>query len=246
MAEADQAPPRSILEGAALFLDFDGTLVELAETPGGIQVDPRLRPLLDGLLRRLNGRLGIISGRAVADLERHIDCTGIAVSGSHGLELKLASGEPIPLMASGELHEAREEVRGFAGTVPGLLVEEKPASVAVHFRKAPAEEERVTRFMSDLAGRSGLTVQHGKLVAELRPWGADKGDALRALMSQPEFAGARPVFVGDDLTDEHAFEAARDLGGCGVLVGPPRPTAAQWRLADVEAVSAWLHEAAQG
>jgi trehalose 6-phosphate phosphatase len=245
MAEADQAPPSSILNGAALFLDFDGTLVELAETPGAIRVAPGLRPLLDRLSRRLDGRLAIISGRAVADLERHLDCSGIAVSGSHGLELRLASGEGISLVAAGDLSEAREEVSSFAAAVPGLLVEEKPASVAVHFRKAPAEEERVTRFMSDLARRNGLTVQHGKLVAELRPWGADKGDALRALMNQPEFVGAHPIFVGDDLTDEHAFEAARDLGGGGVLVGPPRETAARWRLADVGVVSDWLHDAAE-
>jgi trehalose 6-phosphate phosphatase len=244
MAEADQAPPSSILDGAALFLDFDGTLVELAETPGSIRVGAELRPLLDRLSQRLGERIAIISGRAVADLERHLDCSGIAVSGSHGLELRLASGESIPLAAAGELREAREEVRCFAAGVAGLLVEEKPASVAVHFRKAPAEEERVTRFMLDLAGRSGLTVQQGKLVAELRPWGADKGDAVRAFMSQPEFEGATPVFIGDDLTDEHAFEAARDLGGEGILVGPPRETAARWRLSDVEAVSAWLQQAA--
>jgi trehalose 6-phosphate phosphatase len=94
--------------------------------------------------------------------------------------------------------------------------------------------------MSRLAAASGLIVQHGKMVVELRPPGADKGDALRALMTEPEFAGARPMFVGDDQTDEDAFRAAAELGGGGVLVGPPRETAAKWRLDGVSDVAAWL------
>jgi trehalose 6-phosphate phosphatase len=95
--------------------------------------------------------------------------------------------------------------------------------------------------MASLASATGLSVQSGKMVAELRPAGADKGDAVRAFMAEPPFAGARPVFVGDDLTDEDAFRAAADLGGGGVLVGPARDSAARWRLAGVAAVSDWLH-----
>ena len=94
--------------------------------------------------------------------------------------------------------------------------------------------------MDEVARRRGLILQHGKMVAELRPAGADKGDALRALMREPSFTGARPLFVGDDLTDEHAFAAAAELGGAGILVGPARPTAARYRLESVNAVAAWL------
>ena len=233
-------PPASLLDGAALFLDFDGTLVELAETPDGISVSPELPGLLRRLSAALNGRLALISGRAIADLERHIDCSGLAVSGSHGLELRLASGDLIPLAALVGISEVREEVRGFAGQLPGLIVEEKPSSIALHYRQAPEAEARVKEFLHALARRRGLAVQAGKMVLELRPKGADKGDALRAFMTEPEFAGARPVFVGDDLTDEDAFEAAAALGGAGIVVGPPRRTAARWRLANVEAVAAWL------
>ena len=131
----------------------------------------------------------------------------------------------------------------FAARTEGLLIEEKPASVALHYRRAPAAQAQVDQFMGGLAERFGLLLQHGKMVAELRPKGADKGDALRAFMAEPPFAGARPVFVGDDLTDEHAFAAAADLGGSGVLVGPQRPTAACWRLDDVAAVIGWLNRA---
>jgi len=242
---ASKAPPVSLLEGAALFLDFDGTLVELAETPGAISVSPGLVPLLRRLSERLSGRLAIVSGRAIADLERHLDCSGVAVSGSHGLELRLAGGAHIPLAGPVDLGEVRGKIERFAAQAPGLLVEVKPASVALHYRQAPGEAERVERFMAALAHKSGLALQPGKMVFELRPRGADKGDAVRAFMAEPEFGGARPLFVGDDLTDEDAFEAAAAMGGAGILVGPPRATAAEFRLADVRAVAAWLEQAAR-
>ncbi|HYD36393.1 MAG TPA: trehalose-phosphatase, partial [Allosphingosinicella sp.] len=118
--------------------------------------------------------------------------------------------------------------------------------VALHYRLAPERGRAVEEFAEKLALRFGLALQRGKMVAELRPHGADKGGAVRRLMAEPPFAGARPVFVGDDLTDEYAFEAASALGGEGVLVGPPRPTAARWRLDDVARVTAWLEAAANG
>ena len=98
--------------------------------------------------------------------------------------------------------------------------------------------------MAELARTTGLSLQQGKMVIELRPAGADKGDAVRALMAEPDFAGARPLFVGDDLTDEDAFAAAASMGGSGILVGAGRESAARWRLPDVAAVIGWLGEAA--
>lgn len=238
-------PPPSLLDGAALFLDFDGTLVELATEPDAIHVPGTLQPLLRRLAGRLGGRLAIISGRSIADLEAHLDCAGLAVAGSHGLELRFASGTALPLAAPDGLSTAMDEIERFAAGTPGLLVERKPAGVAVHYRRAPAQGEAVLGLMQRLAIETGLELQPGKMVAELRPAGANKGDALRAFMAEPDFAGARPVFVGDDLTDENAFAAATGLGGAGVLVGPPRTTAAVWRLNDVAAAAAWLERAAQ-
>ncbi|MEA3064611.1 MAG: trehalose 6-phosphate phosphatase, partial [Sphingomonadales bacterium] len=238
-------PPLSRLAPAALFLDFDGTLVELADVPGAIAVPSGLKPLLDGLAERLEGRLAIVSGRAVDDLQDHLGASAALLSGSHGAELLYADGRRVPVSAPPGLASAREEVRRFAAGSAGLLVEDKPAGIALHYRLAPEREQAVGEFVEALAGRSGLALQHGKMVAELRPAGTDKGAALRRLMAEPPFAGARPVFVGDDLTDEHAFEAAAALGGEGVLVGPARPTAARWRLDDVAAVTAWLEAAAR-
>lgn len=245
MPAAIPPPPLSLLDGAALFLDFDGTLVELAEAPDAISVPGELAGLIGHLAARLDGRLALVSGRALGDLDRHISCPGVAMSGSHGLELRLADGRVLPLARPEALDSAGEEIRRFAERGgEGLIVEEKPASVALHFRRAPEREAEVGALVEDLAARTGLVVQRGKMVAELRPAGADKGDALIALMREPGFAGARPLFMGDDLTDEHAFEAAAALGGAGVLVGPERETAARYRLAGVAEVEQWLRAAA--
>jgi trehalose 6-phosphate phosphatase len=229
-----------------LFLDFDGTLVELADAPGAIAVPSGLKPLLDRLAERLEGRLAIVSGRAIDDLQRHLGPSAAVLSGSHGTELLYVDGRRVPVSVPPGLGKAREEIVRFAAGSAGLLVEDKPTGVALHYRLAPEWEGRVADFLADLALRSGLALQRGKMVAELRPAGTDKGAALRALMAEPPFAGARPVFVGDDLTDEHAFEAAAALGGDGVLVGPARATAARWRLDGVAEVTFWLEAAARG
>jgi trehalose 6-phosphate phosphatase len=233
-------PPPDLLDGAALFLDFDGTLVELAQTPDSIRVSPDLGPRLERLRRRLDGRIAIVSGRSLADLERHVPLSGIAFSGSHGLELRLADGTVLPLSVPIGLDDVHERVRRFAAGAEGLLVEEKPAGIALHYRLAPEMAGPAAAFMHGLADERGWEVQHGSMVVELRPTGATKGDALRAFMTEPKFLAARPVFVGDDLTDEHAFEAAAGLSGAGILVGPERATAALHRLESVASVAEWL------
>jgi trehalose 6-phosphate phosphatase len=237
-------PPADLLDGAALFLDFDGTLIELAETPDAIRVDPSLCPLLDRLRTRLGGRLAIVSGRSLADRDRYLSVSRIAFSGSHGLELRLPDGEHVPLHLPVGLDDVRAEARSFAAQSEGLLVEEKPAGVALHYRRAPGFGRAAAEFMEMLARRHELIVQHGNMVVELRPPGADKGDAVRALMLQQGFEGARPIFVGDDLTDEHAFAAAAHMGGAGILVGPERETGAIYRLPSVAAVAQWLESCA--
>lgn len=237
-------PPPDLLDGAALFLDFDGTLVELADTPSAIRLAPGLAPMLERLRARLDGRLAIVSGRSIADLERHLPLHGIAFSGSHGLELRLADGTRLPLSVPAGLDAAREAVAAFVDGRPGLLIEEKPAGIALHYRLTPQEQVEVEAFMTALGQAHGFTLQSGKMVAELRAHGADKGDAVRAFMMEPGFAATIPLFVGDDLTDEHAFEAVAALGGAGVLVGPARETAARYRLPSVAAVAQWLGAAA--
>ena len=237
-------PSPDLIGNAALFLDFDGTLVELADTPDAIAVPAGLAPMLERLRRRLDGRLAIVSGRSLADLERHLPLHGIAFSGSHGLELQLADGTRLPLSVPIGLDDVRARVEDFAAATPGLLVEEKPAGIALHYRLAPDEGPRADAFIAALARERGMEVQRGAMVAELRPTGATKGDAIKAFMTEPDFIGARPLFMGDDLTDEHGFAAAASLGGAGILVGPARESAARYRLGSVRDASHWLREIA--
>ncbi|HYD13688.1 MAG TPA: trehalose-phosphatase [Allosphingosinicella sp.] len=237
-------PLPALIDGAALFLDFDGTLVELADTPDAIAVPAGLAPMLERLRRKLEGRLAIVSGRSLADLERHLPLHGIAFSGSHGLELQLVDGTRLPLSVPIGLDDVRAKVDAFAAARPGLLVEDKPAGIALHYRLAPGEGAAADAFMTALAKERGMTVQRGAMVVELRPTGATKGDALKAFMTEPEFAGARPLFMGDDLTDEHGFAAAAGLGGAGILVGPARDSAARFRLGSVKEAARWLREVA--
>lgn len=245
MSDPIPAPPATLAHGGALLLDFDGTLVDLAETPDAIHVDAGFAALLDRLHRRFSGRIAIVTGRSLADLERHIGAIGAAVSGSHGFELRAGGRTAMGSVPDG-LAAARREFGGLAAADPRLVCEEKPGSVALHFRRAPERAREIGEVAETLAARHALRLQNGKMVVELLPHGVDKGMAVARIMAEPPFAGTRPVFVGDDLTDEHGFAAATAMGGDGVLVGPPRPTAARWRLPDVPAVRAWLEEAANG
>lgn len=230
-------PPKGLLTGASLFLDFDGTLVELAERPDGVAVAPGLAPLLGRWADRLEGRLALVSGRGLADLDGLIGDLPFPVAGSHGAEIRLGDRLLAP-PRSAALDEALAALSAFAADHPGVLVEDKPLGVALHYRMAPEAAQACHALAGDLAMRLDLHLQTGKMMVELRPAGADKGTAVRRLMQ--EMPGTRPVFIGDDDTDEPAFRVAAELGGAGILVGPPRDTAAHYRLSGVAAVHAWL------
>lgn len=232
-------PPGGLLDDASLFLDLDGTLAEFVSPNKDIAFGSDLRALLKRLSGRLDGRLAIVSGRALSNLARVVDYEGIELAGSHGLERRRADGSIVPAKVPDELGQLIGDVRDFCRG-RDVVWEEKPAGVAIHFRDNPARESDVERFIEHAAARYGMRHQRGSMVHELRAPGWDKGDVVRALMREPPFASGRPVFVGDDLTDEDGFSAALDLGGSAVLVGELRPTAAQYRLPDVAAVHAWL------
>lgn len=236
-------PPRLadlLAEGpAALFLDFDGTLVEIAPGPDAIAPRKGLGADLARLAERLGGRCALVSGRAICDIERHIGPLVLAAAGSHGTDIRSAGGEELGDGPAGLPAAIADAMRAFAER-EGLSYEAKPHGAAIHYRSSPAGGERARAFAEDLAETHGWQVQGGKDVVELVARGASKGGAVEIFMAADPFAGARPFFIGDDLTDEAGFEACEKMGGAGIIVGDREPSAATYRLGDVTEVHEWL------
>lgn len=240
----EKPPSHPVLDGAALFLDLDGTLAPIAARPEDVGPDARRNDLLDRLHARLKGRLAVVSGRSLDDIDRILESRVRCVAAIHGLVRRDANGVVGEAPPHPGLAPARAALIDFAGRDPRLLIEDKALSLTLHYRQAPDRAREVIDLAERMAMVSGLTLQPGDMVVELRTPGASKGDSIRAFMGEPPFKGTRPIFLGDDLTDEHGFFAARQLGGYGILVGPPRRTTAIYRIEGVGAALDWL-EAAQ-
>ncbi len=238
-------PPTNLLPGASLFLDFDGTLVDLIDRPDEVTADPELRTLLLHLHDFLEERLAIVSGRSLEQLDVILGplAQTLTLSGSHGSEHRWRGIEAQPRRPA-TLDVAGTRFREFAKRHDGMLVEEKSFGVALHFRGCPDAEGDALRIAFDTASELDLHLQAGKMVVELRIPGGGKDIAVRRLLDRPPMLETRPVFIGDDLTDEPAFEMAAQLGGAGILTGPPREGShAAYRLEDATAVRAWLKAA---
>ena len=238
-----EAPPALPIAGHALFLDLDGTLAPFADRPDGVRPDPRRTAILARLGVLFEHRLAVVSGRTLAEVT---DLTGgvvVAAAGVHGLQRRTGWGDEIAFRSDPRLTEAVAAFTALAKAQAGLLVENKGASVALHYRLAPAAEDAVRDAAQRLEASTGLVLQEGDHVAELRTAGPNKGDAITAFLGEAPFAGARPIFVGDDVTDEDGFKAAVEAGGFGVMVGGPRHTAARYRLEGVAQVLDWLEAA---
>lgn len=236
-------PDSAMLRDASLLLDFDGTLVGLYERPDAVVVDAPLTRLLERLVETLAGRVAIVTGRSLAQIEALLGPVAreLALCGSHGAEVRIGGVTETPERPVA-LDEVADRFRAFAGERPGVIVEVKTLGVGLHYRVAPQYEGSAQAFAEELGASLGLAVQHGKMMVELRSSGNSKGTGIARLMTLSPLDAGRPVFVGDDVTDEDGFVAVRDMGGHGVLVGDPRPTAASHGLADPDAVRRWLSE----
>ncbi|WP_156840351.1 trehalose-phosphatase [Novosphingobium aquimarinum] len=239
---SDLPRPSPIATGEmiALFLDFDGTLVEIADHPESIHVADGLPAMLEALSTSLDGRMAIVSGRALSDLDRFLGPVAVAMAGSHGGEFREAGARDAIPLAKPLPAAVLENLQALAKAHGDLLVEAKPFSAAIHYRTNPSACEALLEATQAMAAANGLKLKHGKMVIELVMPGSDKGTAVRRFMDLPGFKNTRPVFAGDDVTDEDAFKAVAPYGGGGILVGPMRETAAVWRLESVAAVHAWL------
>jgi trehalose 6-phosphate phosphatase len=224
-----------------LFLDVDGTLIEFTDTPSDTVVDADLKALLAALTRRLEGAVALVSGRNLAQLDTLFAPLKLPAAGLHGVERRKASGDLRGASyVDTQLDEARVALGRFVESHPGLLLEDKERSLAVHFRLAPELDWSVRRTVSTITKSMGshYHVQEGNMVFEIKPYGFTKGTAVNEFMREPPFSGRRPVFVGDDLTDASAIEAVEVLGGISVAVGDR--IHAQWRLDGPRAVRRWL------
>jgi trehalose 6-phosphate phosphatase len=232
----------------ALFLDVDGTLLHIAATPDAVTIERTTLDLLGRVHRATGGGLALITGRPIGDIDRLFAPLALLVAGQHGFERRDAAGavhrhaRPAPQLAA-----TRARLAAFGHEHPGVLIEDKGLTLAVHYRLAPQAEPKLAALAAALAAESGgtLAVQRGKMVFELLPAGRDKGTAIAEFMDEAPFRGRMPVFLGDDVTDEYGFSIVNGLGGVSVKVGDG-PSEARLRMPDVSAVREWLGQVAAG
>ncbi len=236
--------PNGPVTGLAVFLDVDGTLLDIATTPDAVVVPSGLTSLLAALQARPGHAMALISGRSLATLDRLFSPCRFPAAGLHGIERRDARGT---------IHRAGVDTAGLVGAratlsrrvagEPGLLLEDKGLTLALHYRREPGLEPLARAAMAEALSQagSGWHLQPGKAVIELKPCAANKATAIEAFMQEPPYAGCRPVFIGDDVTDEDGFAAVNAMGGLSVRVGDGHATHAREILPDVGAVYAWLN-----
>ncbi|MDB5964268.1 MAG: otsB [Polaromonas sp.] len=229
----------------ALFLDFDGTLVDIASQPELVAVPAGLVDMLGRLSEALGGALAIVSGRALADIDRFLSPLTLPAGAEHGAVHRLQQ-DTVRHLAAPDLRDVQRVALALAQQHAGLRVEIKSAAVALHYRHAPELESVCLEAMAEAVKRTpGADLMHGKFVFEIKPAGVSKGSAIRAFMGQEPFTTRVPVFAGDDTTDEAGFAAVQDLGGHGIKVGTG-PSAAAWRCSTPTVLREWLTAALKG
>jgi trehalose 6-phosphate phosphatase len=225
----------------ALFLDFDGTLVDFADQPESVIVPPNLPVLLAELFTALDGAVALVSGRSIASVDALLNLQSIPIAGGHGAEWRLNGAVQAVELKSPDFLDAVTLMTAFA-VAHDLLFENKSHSFALHFRKHPELKAEVDQFLANhIEILPDLRVIYGNCVREVQPRGMDKGKAVARFMQQPPFAGRRPIYIGDDTTDEDAFQWVNANHGWSFKVGGGM-TAAQHRLNNVADVRHYLAE----
>lgn len=223
----------------ALFLDFDGTLAEIAPQPDAVRIPLGLVPTLAALYAQLGGALAILTGRRESDIDGFLAPLRLPLASEHGAQWRLPDGSH-PAMTPPDLSRVLAAALALQATHPGLLVEPKHAAVALHYRHAPQLERLcLDTLLEATEGVADVELLRGKYVFEVKPAGVNKGRALAGFMTYAPFVGRVPVFAGDDVTDEAGFVAAQELGGRGIKIGEG-PTQAQHRCLSPATFRGWL------
>jgi trehalose 6-phosphate phosphatase len=222
-----------------MFLDVDGTLLDFAGHPQDVEVPAELIAVLSTLVDKVP--LALISGRPIIDLDRLFAPLKLPIAGQHGGERRAANGQITRKDRLSQLSAARQVLEKFVEAHPGLLLEDKGLTLAIHYRRTPHFKPAVEAVMNGLMQAIGkaFILLAGNMVYEIRPSGTDKGLAIVEFMQETPFTGRVPVFIGDDVTDEDGFVVVNRLGGYSIKVGDGE-TAARWRLPDVAAVLGWI------
>ena len=228
----------------ALFLDVDGTLVEIRDRPDQVTSTAALRDLLTGLATRLDGALAVVSGRTIADIDRIFEPLRLPAAGAHGVEFRPNHGSLSRQSRQTLGEDVLRRLQQFVAEHTGLLLELKPSGAALHYRARPELGPAVLRELEreEAALSREFSIIAGKMVFELAPRGYDKGGAIRAFMKADPFSNRIPIFVGDDVTDEAGFAAVNVLGGHSIRVGDNGSSEARFSLGDVPSVHRWLAE----
>lgn len=240
-------PPDPSL-GWAYFLDVDGTLINIADTPQAVVVDTALLELIASLYRASGGAVALVSGRMISDLQSRIGLSQLPLAGLHGLERRDSTGRLWIHAAPPATKSAiKEALASMLARHPGLLLEDKGLTLALHYRLAPELASYAHQIMGRFANEAGqgLELQRGKRVVEIKPAGIDKGTAVAEYLAELPFRGRRAVFIGDDLNDEHGFAEVNRMDGISIKVGKGA-SCARFRLPDVAAVRHWLGIALKG
>ena len=230
----------------ALFLDVDGTLLEIAATPAAVRVPERAVRILTALKQRLSGAIALVSGRRIDELDRLFAPLQLAAAGVHGAERRDAVGHMQQSADAQALAPARRLLAEWCAGHPGALLEDKGTALALHYRAAPQLKAPARSVVAEALAKltPGFHVQEGKKVLEIKTGSASKGHAIEAFMQEAPFSGRVPVFVGDDLTDEDGFAVVNRRGGHSIAVGRDARTHARFHLAGERDVLDWLERGA--
>jgi trehalose 6-phosphate phosphatase len=226
----------------ALFLDVDGTLLDIRDRPEEVSADSELVELLDRLSSAVGGALSLVSGRSIAQIDRIFAPVQFPAAGAHGAEIRLHPEDAVHSSSSKLPGPILSRLEAFAQEHEGLLLERKDGGASLHYRMAPDLEARCRQLIDELMAEIGQEFRliPGKMVFEIAPRGHDKGKAIAAMMRREPFAGRQPVFVGDDVTDEDGFRTVNAMRGVSVRVGEDRDSAAAHTLDSVADVRHWL------
>jgi trehalose 6-phosphate phosphatase len=228
--------------GLALFLDVDGTLMDLAPAPDEARLRPDTVPLLARAIESLDGALALVSGRSIDQIDRLVWPLRLPVAGVHGLERRTAQGYRIAHATSRALDPVRQSLRQFADSVPGLLLEDKLLGIAIHYRRVPDMARDVLAAVTAASRQlnDSVSVQTGDMVVEIKAGLRNKGSAVAEFMQETPFNGRKPAFVGDDVTDQDALHWVTGNEGFAVAVG--NRVTGNYRLDGCSEVARWIEE----